>query len=141
MSAAVPHTQLFLSENESEYTDEKRMLMDDLKITHGSVDVDFTMTTQMFRMKNYYIILILFSGGSQGKHLYWRRGNLRVWPYRVASGWNADLTVLGAVGAPQIMIVLRLVQIDLCGSVRIPIHLKLKIVNDDCNFYKTISRE
>ncbi|XP_018053937.1 PREDICTED: putative ATPase N2B isoform X3 [Atta colombica] len=43
MSAAVPHTQLFLSENESEYTDEKRMLMDDLKITHGSVDVDFIM--------------------------------------------------------------------------------------------------
>ncbi|XP_018361547.1 PREDICTED: putative ATPase N2B [Trachymyrmex cornetzi] len=38
MSAAVPHTQLFLSENESEYTDEKRMLMDDLKITHGSED-------------------------------------------------------------------------------------------------------
>ncbi|XP_071569660.1 putative ATPase N2B isoform X1 [Temnothorax nylanderi] len=41
MSAAVPHTQLFLSESESEYseyTDEKRMLMDDLKISHGSED-------------------------------------------------------------------------------------------------------
>ncbi|XP_050464744.1 putative ATPase N2B isoform X1 [Cataglyphis hispanica] len=38
MSAAVPHTQLFLPENESEYTDEKRMLMDDLKISHGSED-------------------------------------------------------------------------------------------------------
>jgi len=37
MSAAVPHTQLFLPESESEYTDEKRMLMDDLKISHGSV--------------------------------------------------------------------------------------------------------
>lgn len=37
MSAAVPHTQLFLPETESEYTDEKRMLMDDLKISHGSV--------------------------------------------------------------------------------------------------------
>ncbi|KAG5333837.1 AFG1L ATPase, partial [Acromyrmex heyeri] len=46
MSAAVPHTQLFLSETESEYTDEKRMLMDDLKITHGSVDVDFTIMMQ-----------------------------------------------------------------------------------------------
>ncbi|KMQ89476.1 atpase n2b-like protein [Lasius niger] len=38
MSAAVPHTQLFLPESESEYTDEKRMLMDDLKISHGSED-------------------------------------------------------------------------------------------------------
>lgn len=38
MSASVPHTQLFLPENESEYTDEKRMLMDDLKISHGSED-------------------------------------------------------------------------------------------------------
>lgn len=38
MSAAVPHTQLFSSETESEYTDEKRMLMDDLKISHGSED-------------------------------------------------------------------------------------------------------
>lgn len=40
MSAAVPHTQLFLPENESEYTDEKRILMDDLKISHGSVNAD-----------------------------------------------------------------------------------------------------
>lgn len=39
MSAAVPHTQLFLPESESEYTDEKRMLMDDLKISHGSVNI------------------------------------------------------------------------------------------------------
>nr|XP_012216309.1 PREDICTED: putative ATPase N2B [Linepithema humile] len=38
MSAAVPHTQLFLPESESEYSDEKRMLMDDLKISHGSED-------------------------------------------------------------------------------------------------------
>lgn len=40
MSAAVPHTQLFLPEGESEYTDEKRLLMDDLKISHGSVNID-----------------------------------------------------------------------------------------------------
>lgn len=36
ISAAVPHTQLFVPEGDSEYTDEKRMLMDDLKISHGS---------------------------------------------------------------------------------------------------------
>ncbi|XP_043501719.1 putative ATPase N2B [Polistes fuscatus] len=38
ISAAVPHTQLFLPEGDSEYTDEKRMLMDDLKISHDSAD-------------------------------------------------------------------------------------------------------
>jgi len=54
MSAAVPHTQLFLSENESEYTDEKRMLMDDLKITHGSVDVDF-ITRQKYEKLLHYV--------------------------------------------------------------------------------------
>jgi len=42
MSAAVPHTQLFLSEAESEFTDEKRMLMDDLKISHDSVSINLT---------------------------------------------------------------------------------------------------
>ncbi|XP_015591803.1 putative ATPase N2B isoform X2 [Cephus cinctus] len=36
VSAAVPHTKLFVAEGDSEYTDEKRMLMDDLKISHGS---------------------------------------------------------------------------------------------------------
>ncbi|OAD60519.1 Putative ATPase N2B, partial [Eufriesea mexicana] len=38
ISAAVPHTELFVPEKDSEYTDEKRMLMDDLKISHGSDD-------------------------------------------------------------------------------------------------------
>lgn len=38
ISAAVPHTKLFVPEGDSEYTDEKRMLMDDLKISHGSED-------------------------------------------------------------------------------------------------------
>ncbi|XP_026667257.1 putative ATPase N2B isoform X2 [Ceratina calcarata] len=38
ISAAVPHTKLFEPKIESEYTDEKRMLMDDLKISHGSDD-------------------------------------------------------------------------------------------------------
>ncbi|XP_076247582.1 putative ATPase N2B [Calliopsis andreniformis] len=38
ISAAVPHTKLFVPEGDSEYTDEKRMLMDDLKISHGSDD-------------------------------------------------------------------------------------------------------
>ena len=37
ISAAVPHTKLFVPEGDNEYTDEKRMLMDDLKISHGSV--------------------------------------------------------------------------------------------------------
>lgn len=39
ISAAVPHTQLFVAEGESEYTDDKRMLMDDLKISHDSVSI------------------------------------------------------------------------------------------------------
>lgn len=99
MSAAVPHTQLFSPENESEYTDEKRILMDDLKISHGSVN-----KTRFCRGANppraELIALISFSGGSQGEHLHWRRGDLRVRSYRVASGGDADLTVLGAVGAP-----------------------------------------
>nr|KAF7426924.1 hypothetical protein H0235_006618 [Vespula pensylvanica] len=38
ISAAVPHTQLFVAEGESEYTDDKRMLMDDLKISNDSAD-------------------------------------------------------------------------------------------------------
>lgn len=38
ISAAVPHTKLFIPEGDSEYTDEKRMLMDDLKISHDSDD-------------------------------------------------------------------------------------------------------
>ncbi|KAK9306917.1 hypothetical protein QLX08_002549 [Tetragonisca angustula] len=38
ISAAVPHTKLFVPEGDNEYTDEKRMLMDDLKISHGSDD-------------------------------------------------------------------------------------------------------
>ncbi|KAK1127048.1 hypothetical protein K0M31_004658 [Melipona bicolor] len=38
ISAAVPHTKLFVPEGGNEYTDEKRMLMDDLKISHGSDD-------------------------------------------------------------------------------------------------------
>ncbi|XP_078040128.1 putative ATPase N2B isoform X1 [Augochlora pura] len=38
ISATVPHTKLFVPEGESEYSDEKRMLMDDLKISHGSDD-------------------------------------------------------------------------------------------------------
>lgn len=38
ISAAVPHTQLFVPEGDNDYTDEKRMLMDDLKISHGSDD-------------------------------------------------------------------------------------------------------
>jgi len=86
-------------------------------------------------------MLILFTGGSQGKHLYWRRGTLCVRPYRVASGRDADLTVLGTVGAPQIMIVLKLAQIDLCSSVQISHSLKSKVDSiDDYNFYKKRSR-
>ncbi|XP_046617284.1 putative ATPase N2B isoform X1 [Neodiprion virginianus] len=38
ISADLPHMQLFTPEGESEYTDEKRMLMDDLKISIGSED-------------------------------------------------------------------------------------------------------
>ncbi|XP_031835893.1 putative ATPase N2B [Nomia melanderi] len=38
ISAAVPHTKLFVAEGDTQYTDEKRMLMDDLKISHGSDD-------------------------------------------------------------------------------------------------------
>ncbi|XP_043263446.1 putative ATPase N2B [Colletes gigas] len=38
ISAAVPHTKLFVAEGNTDYTDEKRMLMDDLKISHGSDD-------------------------------------------------------------------------------------------------------
>lgn len=45
ISAAVPHTKLFVPEGNNEYTDEKRMLMDDLKISHGSVS---------YIMKVYY---------------------------------------------------------------------------------------
>lgn len=52
MSAAVPHTQLFLSESESEYTDEKRILMDDLKISHGSVHANSIKTTRISRVWN-----------------------------------------------------------------------------------------
>lgn len=51
MSATVPHTQLFSPESESEYTDEKRMLMDDLKISHGSV----SMQKQLFRAHQLFI--------------------------------------------------------------------------------------
>lgn len=40
ISAAVPHTELFIPQGDSEYTDEKRMLMDDLKISHGSVSYE-----------------------------------------------------------------------------------------------------
>ncbi|CAL7942966.1 unnamed protein product [Xylocopa violacea] len=36
ISATVPHTELFVAQGESEYTDEKRMLMDDLKISRES---------------------------------------------------------------------------------------------------------
>ncbi|XP_076685612.1 putative ATPase N2B [Andrena cerasifolii] len=38
ISAAVPHTKLFVPEGVNEYSDDKRMLMDDLKISHGSDD-------------------------------------------------------------------------------------------------------
>lgn len=38
ISAAVPHTKLFVPEGDNEYSDDKRMLMDDLKISHGSED-------------------------------------------------------------------------------------------------------
>lgn len=38
ISATVPHTKLFVPEGDSEYSDDKRMLMDDLKISHGSDD-------------------------------------------------------------------------------------------------------
>ncbi|OXU19544.1 hypothetical protein TSAR_010032 [Trichomalopsis sarcophagae] len=38
ISASAPYKQLFVPEGEEEYTDEKRMLMDDLKISHGSED-------------------------------------------------------------------------------------------------------
>lgn len=37
ITAAAPYSHLFVPDNEEEYTDEKRMLMDDLRITHGSV--------------------------------------------------------------------------------------------------------
>ncbi|XP_034950509.1 putative ATPase N2B [Chelonus insularis] len=36
ISATAPHTKLFVPEGDAEYTDEKRMLMDDLAISHGS---------------------------------------------------------------------------------------------------------
>ncbi|KAK0179240.1 hypothetical protein PV327_008049 [Microctonus hyperodae] len=36
ISAAAPHNKLFVPDNDTEYTDEKRMLMDDLAISHGS---------------------------------------------------------------------------------------------------------
>ncbi|XP_033325894.2 putative ATPase N2B isoform X2 [Megalopta genalis] len=38
ISATVPHTKLFVPEGDSDYSDDKRMLMDDLKISHGSDD-------------------------------------------------------------------------------------------------------
>ncbi|XP_066584950.1 putative ATPase N2B [Prorops nasuta] len=38
VSATVPHTELYAVKSEDEYSDEKRMLMDDLNITHGSDD-------------------------------------------------------------------------------------------------------
>ncbi|XP_051172910.1 putative ATPase N2B [Leptopilina boulardi] len=38
VSAAAPHTELFAPEADAEYTDEKRALMDDLQISHGSED-------------------------------------------------------------------------------------------------------
>ncbi|XP_011503008.1 PREDICTED: putative ATPase N2B [Ceratosolen solmsi marchali] len=38
VSATAPYNKLFVSEGEEEYTDEKRMLMDDLKISHGTDD-------------------------------------------------------------------------------------------------------
>lgn len=37
ITADLPHKQLFVAESENEYTDEKRMLMDDLKISTDSV--------------------------------------------------------------------------------------------------------
>ncbi|XP_076753263.1 putative ATPase N2B [Xylocopa sonorina] len=36
ISATVPHTELFVPQGDNEYTDEKRMLMDDLKISRDS---------------------------------------------------------------------------------------------------------
>ncbi|XP_014238457.1 putative ATPase N2B [Trichogramma pretiosum] len=38
ISANAPYNKLFVPEGEEEYTDEKRMLMDDLKISHGTDD-------------------------------------------------------------------------------------------------------
>lgn len=38
ISAVGPFNKLFVAEGDSEYTDEKRMLMDDLAISHGSVN-------------------------------------------------------------------------------------------------------
>lgn len=37
ISAAAPYNKLFVPEGEEEFSDEKRMLMDDLKISHGTV--------------------------------------------------------------------------------------------------------
>ena len=51
ISAAVPHTKLFVPEGINEYSDDKRMLMDDLKISHGSDDHKsnlFTGNEEMF---------------------------------------------------------------------------------------------
>ncbi|XP_033219323.1 putative ATPase N2B [Belonocnema kinseyi] len=38
VSAAAPHNKLFVPEGDAEYSDEKRALMDDLQISHGSDD-------------------------------------------------------------------------------------------------------
>lgn len=54
MSAAVPHTQLFLPESESEFSDEKRILMDDLKISHGSVNIDFHKDSVNFTSRLFF---------------------------------------------------------------------------------------
>lgn len=39
ISSAVPHSQLFLTGQEEDFSDEQRKLMDDLNIQHGSVSV------------------------------------------------------------------------------------------------------
>lgn len=37
VSAVAPYNKLFVAEGDEEFTDEKRMLMDDLAISHGTV--------------------------------------------------------------------------------------------------------
>jgi hypothetical protein len=39
ISSAFPHSQLFLSKQQEDFTDEDRKLMDDLNIQHGSVRI------------------------------------------------------------------------------------------------------
>lgn len=39
ISSALPHSQLFLSKQQEDFTDEDRKLMDDLNIQHGSVRI------------------------------------------------------------------------------------------------------